>query len=185
MADDKSVMPSTFSGSDMDDAQVWFRNFENYCKYKDYNNAKSLALLKVLFVGYAAVWSDSLSQYVRDDYNRFILAFNERYKKPELLTLKSPKEIFSHKQDNSETVDDFIAHMRKLANQIDADERLTRYAIENGLKRHISAYVTQQKCESLDQLIDAARLAELTMVEPQSADNTVLSQLADKKCVMR
>ena len=185
MADDKNVMPSTFSGSGIDDAQMWLRHFENYCKYKDYNKVKALALLKVLFVGNAAIWLDSLPQDVRDDYNHFIVAFEERYKKPELLTLKSAKERFSRKQGNAETVDDFIAHMRKLANQIEADERLTRYAIQNGLKPHISAYVTQQKCESLDQLIDAARLAEITMPEPQSADNTVLSQSADMRQEMR
>jgi len=82
-----------------------------------------------LFVGNAAIWLDSLPQDVRDDHNRLIAAFDERYKKPELLTVKSAKEIFSRKQGSAETVDDFIAHMRKLANQIEADERLTRYAI--------------------------------------------------------
>ena len=51
MVEDKSVIPSSFSGKASDDGDVWLRHFRNYCAYKKYGDQKSLALLKVLLTG--------------------------------------------------------------------------------------------------------------------------------------
>ena len=59
--DEKSFSPTTFSGGLSDDADDWFRQFNNYCSYKGYNDNKQLALFKVWTIGLR----NSLSNYMR------------------------------------------------------------------------------------------------------------------------
>ena len=179
MAEERTVVPVAFSGKPDEDGDVWLRHFLNYCRYKDYTDAKSLALIKVLLAGNAAVWLDSLPNATLTDFNALQQAFNERYKTPEIIKFRSAKEIFSRRQQPNESCDDYIAHMRKLARQISADDKMTRYAVLNGLLPHISSFVTQRQPENMDRLLEAARLAELTNV-PKPPSETILSdQLAD------
>jgi len=172
-------MPTVFSGKPDEYGDAWLRHFLNYCRYKDYNADKSLALIRVLLAGNAALWFDSLPQATMTSFDALQQAFNERYKTPEIMKFRSAKEIFSRRQQPNESCDDFIAHMLKLARQINADDKMTRYAILNGLLPSIASFVTQQRPENIDRLLEAARLAELTN-PPKSATDTILSeQLAD------
>ena len=100
--EDKSVMPSPFHGKAGDDADSWLRHFTDYCQYREYTEAKSLALFKVLMAGMAADWLEGLSSDVLADYQRLIQAYNARYKTPDILKFKSAKEIFSRKQEEGE-----------------------------------------------------------------------------------
>jgi len=59
------------------------------------------------------------------------------------MRFRSAKEIFSRRQKEEESSDDFVSAMRKLVRNIQADEKLTILAILNGLKPSISSYVTQ------------------------------------------
>jgi len=62
---------------------------------------------------------------------------------------------------------------------VEVDEAMLRYAILNGLRPEIAAYVTQQKVTTMEQLLEAARVAELTAPNKGVTDNTILEQLAD------
>jgi len=109
------------------------------------------------------VWLDSLPAATTDDFDALKATFDERYKTPEIMKYKSAKLVFSQKQKDQQTVDDYIASMLKLAKTIDSDDKLTQYALLNGLKPNIAAYVTQQQPASIEALIQAARMAELTV----------------------
>ena len=52
--------------------------------------------------------------------------------------------------------------MQKLGRTIGAEERMTRYAILNGFRPALQPYVTQKQPDSMDALLQAARMAELT-----------------------
>ena len=56
---------------------------------------------------------------------------------------------------------------------------MLRYAILNGLRPEIAAYVTQQKVTTMEQLLEAARVAALTAPNKGVTNNTILEQLAD------
>jgi len=92
MADERNVTPPTFSGKPYEDGDAWIGHFLNYCRYREYNDAKSLTLSKVLLTGNAVVWLDSLPQDTVTSYDRLQQAFNERYKTPEILKYKSAKK---------------------------------------------------------------------------------------------
>ncbi len=184
MSEDRTIMPPTFGGTPSEDGDAWVRHFLNYCRYREYNNPKALALLKVLLTGSAAVWLEALPEETVNDYDQLRAAFDIRYKTPEIMKFRSAKEIFSKRQGATQSCDDYISEMRKLANNIQADEKMTRYAILNGLRSDIAAYVTQQKPKTMDELLEAARIAELTNPKPTS-DSVLSQQLADVQMEVR
>ena len=70
--------------------------------------------------------------------------------------------------------------MRKLGKDIEVDDKMLSYAIINGLKSHISAYVTQQKATTLDNILKNARIVELT-VPAEGSTNDLVEQIADMR----
>jgi len=68
---------------------------------------------------------------------------------------------------------------------IAADDKSTSYAILNGLKLHISMYVTQQKPETIQQILKAAKIAEITTPATMGVDTSLSEQLADVQLEVR
>jgi len=185
MAEDKSVIPPSFSGRVSDDGDVWLRHFRNYCAYKEYGDQKSLALLKVLLTGNAALWLDNLPRATLTDLGRLTEAFKERYEIPELMKFKSAKEIFSRRQQIGESVDDYAAAIRRLARIVQVDDKVTRYAILNGFLPHIAQHIVSMKPDSLEAVLEAARVAELTNPTKSATEEVLTEQLADVRAELK
>jgi len=77
-------------------------------------------------------------------------------------------------------VDNYTKAMRKLGREIEAESKMVMYAILSGLKSSISNYVTQKKTENLEQLTDAARLAELTNQDQMAEVKAEIRRLSSK-----
>ena len=177
MADEKDFRPAPFCGRAGEDGEEWMRHFLNYCSFKLMDDARRLALLKVLLAGNAAVWLDAqessrtpTGEPLLTTFAQFREAFENRYKTPDILKYKSAKEIFSRRQGDDESCDNFIEAMRKLGRLIGAEEKMVTYAILSGLRPNIANYVTRQNPQNLEQLTEAARVAELTQGTDQFAD---------------
>jgi len=182
MAEERSMNPVPFTGQAKDPgaAEEWLRHFINYCQYREYNDDRPKAVFKVLMVAAAGDWLESLSAATRDSWALLKEAFNSRYKAPDVVKFRSAKQIFSRKQGSDESVDQYYTQMRKLGKDIEVDDKMLSYAIINGLKSHISAYVTQQKATTLD-ILKNARIAELTAPAEGSTSDLLVEQLADTR----
>ena len=182
MADDK-FMPPIFHGRSDESGDEWLRHFQHFCLYKAFDGDKSLALMKVLLKGNAANWFDSLTATQTASFDALVTAFKTRYKPPDTMKFKSAKELYSHKQREDESAEDFIESMRKLGREIkegpEGDE-MSKYAILNGLRPNIATFVTQREPENLDDLVKSARLAELTYQDPLAQVKDEIRQLSAK-----
>jgi len=135
-------------------------------------------LFKVLNVGSAGNLLETLGENVRGDLYALQRAFNERYQTPEIVKYKTANEIFNRRQQEGENVDDYIASMRKLSKVIETDDKLTRYAILNGLRPVLASYVTQQKPDTMEALLEVARIAEITCTPANTSDSQLTEQMA-------
>ena len=137
-------------------------DFLNYCEYKGYDNAKKLALMKVLLIDDAATWLDSQPAEVTTAWEALKIAFLARYSIPEFMRFKGAKELFNMKQQLSQSCDDFLAQMQHAAKLVGADDKMLFYAALNCLRSDIAAFVTQKQPKDVKELLDTARVAELT-----------------------
>ena len=176
-SDMADINPPSFSGTALENGEMWMRHFTNFCEFKAHNDAKALSLFKVLMVGSAATWLDSLEEATRNDWDALKAAFLTRYMTADFLKYKSARELFNSKQGERST-DDYCAHMQKLAKQVGADDQMLRFAVLNGLRSDIAHYVTQKQPTDWKQLLEAARVGEMCSATQPQSDSVVTAQLA-------
>jgi len=134
----------------------------NYCEYKGYDNAKKLALMKVLLIDGDATWLDSQPADVMTAWEALKIAFLARNNIPEFMRFKGAKEMFNMKQQLSQSCVDFLAQMQHAAKLVGADDKMLFYAALNCLRSDIATFVTQKQPKDVKELLDTARVAELT-----------------------
>ena len=131
------------------------------------------------------MWFESLPVAATDTVEHLKGAFKECFLSPQIWKYKSAKEIFSRRQGPTETVDDFYTGVRKLARTINASEDMVIYALLSGFRGPIANFVTQNRPETVDKVLENARVAELTTQGSSSAENQLADQLDDIKIEMR
>ena len=149
------------------------------------SRSEKMQLFKVLMVKNAALWMDALTETVAGDLTQLIQSFEERYRTPQILKYRCSQELFNRRQKENESVDDFIAHLKKLSRTVEAGDKMTIMAIMNGLKPNINLYVMQQKPENLDALLQAPRVAEVTAPSEGPQEGILMQELAEMKTEMR
>jgi hypothetical protein len=184
-----NVPPPSFSGRSTDDAFAFMKAFERYVDWKGVSDDnRKRALFAVLLRDNAGAWYDTITDTDKASYTSLRAAFDKRYLSTDAVKRRSARDLFTKKQATSETVDDYVASVRRHALLIGANEEIVKYALLWGLKPHISAIVTQQRADTVEQIVEAARLAELTSdnTPAAAADNTIiLDEIADLKAEIR
>ena len=168
---ESTVVPQPFNGKSTEDPGNWLRHFENYCTYKGLTDVQKRNFFRVLMAGSAADWLENA--HIDDNnatFDNYKTLFETRYKVPEIMRFKWARELFSRPQGTDENVDDYVIQMQKLGKIVGINEEMLNYAILNGLKPHIANFVTQRAPRTIDELMAAARIAELTIPAPRDAD---------------
>ena len=183
-SDMADINPTAFSGIASENAEAWMRYFVNFCEFKAHAEAKMLALFKVLMVGSAATWLDSLPDDTRNNWEALKDAFLTRYTTAEFLNYKNARELFNSKQEDK-SVDDYCAHMQRIARQVGADDRMLRFSVLNGLRPDIANYVTQKQPTDWQSLLEAARVGEMCSTTHSQSDTVVTSKLSQMQDQLR
>ena len=173
---ESTVVPQLFYGKSTEDPGNWLRHCENYCTYKVLTDVKKTKFFRVLMAGSAADWLENAR--IDDNnatFNNYKTLFETRYKVPEIMRFKWARELFSRPQgtDENENVDDYvhvIIQMQKLGKIVGINDEMLNYVILYWLKPHIENFVTQRARRTIDELMAAARIAELTIPAPRDAD---------------
>jgi len=100
-----------------------------------------------------------------------------RYQPPDINKYQNARDIFSRTQEDGESVNLFIDKMQKSARLIVMSEHILKLAILNGLQLRLQNFVRQKEPKTLDDVISAARLAELTIPTENDIDATLHAKL--------
>jgi len=146
------------------------------CTYTNFTDVQARNLFRVMLTGSAADWFvtvifDEDCTTLDDFKEAFLLRY--RYRSPEVVKYKSACDIFSRKQEDGASVDSFIDKMQKNAQIVGMSGDTLQLAILNGLLLHLHNFVLQKEPKILQDLISAARLAELTIPAKKDTDTTL------------
>ena len=176
---DSALSPSNFYGEPKEDAITWLQQVEAWRAYKNFNNDRLTGLFPLLLKGQAYLWYQSLANGVKTDATQLVNSFKQRYEPTPLTKIQLVSEAWSRKQKHDESVDTYVAVLRKLQATIDVTKAVftdnnMRDAIKTGLKPSIRQYVLQQAPATLDATIEAARKAEQAAM-PMPGEEVTLS----------
>ena len=172
-------VPQFFYGEPKEDAITWLQQVEAWRAYKNFNNDRLTGLFPLLLKGQAYLWYQSLANGVKTDATQLVDSFKQRYEPTPLTKIQLVSEAWSRKQKHDESVDTYVAVLRKLQATIDSTKAVftdnnMRDAIKTGLKPSIRQYVLQQAPATLDATIEAARKAEQAAM-PMPGEEVTLS----------
>jgi hypothetical protein len=162
---DSAFSPQPFYGKSMDDdVSSWIRQFERYADFRALDDGTKLQLFKMLMKGQAAEWLNSSSTEDITDYDDLIAAFRERFALSDVQLCQKASRLWGREQSANETVDEYVADMRKAARQLQmTDDNMLRFAIMRGLRPAIRLHVLQSNSTTVDDAIKAARTAEAAL----------------------
>jgi hypothetical protein len=164
--------PPVFRGDNRLEAEEWLKHFNRYVKCKGMSKDEQLAFFPLSLGGSAQDWFDGLGE--TNSIDAVIAKFKEHFGKDRIDTVLRGKSIFSHEQKPGELTRDYVCTMRKLAKQLtNIDDETLYLATLRGLQPQIRRYVIQQGCKNLEDLLAAARAAELSV----DADGTDIGAL--------
>jgi len=172
---DSVIAPSTFNGKAGQDPSDWLRHFILYSTFKGYTADRQKSLFKVLLVDGAADWLEGQGFPAETSFNELKQAFEQRFKSPNVLKYKNAKEVFTKRQGLGQSVDDYVTDMIKIGKAIEISDQMLQFAVLNGLRPELATYVTQRQPENMTDLLQAARIAELTL--PASKDTELHSKV--------
>jgi hypothetical protein len=162
---DSAFSPQPFYGkSSDDDVASWVRQFERYATFRALDDSTKLQLFRMLMKGQAAEWLNSSSVEDISEYDDLIAAFRERFALSDVQLCQKASRLWGREQSATETVDEYVADMRKAARQLQmADDNMLRFAIMRGLRPAIRLHVLQSNSTTVDDAIKAARTAEAAL----------------------
>ena len=175
MAAERSLFPSRFSGAQEENAPEFLRRLKNYFSFNNVPAPEQLRLAKVMLTDVAQDWAEECDPQPAT-FAEWESQFRQHFIQPAVLRFRHAHDIFSKKQQPTESVDDYAIRMRSLAKRVDIDSMALLYAFVAGLKKNLSPHVMAQNPGTLEAAINAARIAEIAHCG-ESSD--VSSQLSD------
>ena len=119
---DSALSPSNFYGEPKEDAITWLQQVEAWRAYKNFNNDRLTGLFPLLLKGQAYLWYQSLANGVKTNAAQLVESFKRRYEPTPLTKIQLVSEAWSRKQKHDESVDTYVAVLRKLQATIDSHE---------------------------------------------------------------
>ena len=186
---DSDLMPPRFCGDQSVEAAEWIRDFLDYVAIRHVPESTAVILLRTRLTGAARRWMDGLPSGITlaDIVSKFRHRFGaQQGLRPELL-----REFWGRRQGPNEPSIEFIETMTCLARRIGIDhDELVRQVTMQGLRPELQRDVALQKPATMEELEDAAtvaernaRIAAATPRGPADADATV-AQLAELRQMM-
>ena len=178
--DDVSLAPPRFSGASRVDADAWLHRFVYYAEYKRLNDEQQIQLFKLLMSDAAADWMRALPREAMVSFKELAQRFSDRFIANAASKNANVAALWGRRQRTHETAEEFVTAMQRIAARIPVnDADLVRHAIVHGLKDDIRRFVLMSRCTSIEEVMEAARLAEATADDvPATADRAMLKQLA-------
>ena len=165
-----SFQPKPFTGTVGEDIESWLDGFERFLEYREMPTRKAVTLCKLLLQQGAADWL-ATADLKTGSYQELKAALIERFGRSAIVKHRTAQELFQRKQLPHESVDTYVAQMTKMGKSLGKlNDQMTMYAVMGGLKSHVATFVAQQQPKNMKELLDQARLAELT-APPQDMSN--------------
>ena len=148
-------------------------------EYKDIDDATLLKILPLILKCNSLSWYNSLTDTVRENMDQFKTAFQQRFYPSDVEKLRGFSEIWKRVQKPNESVDEFVTALQKIKRvyQNLSDENL-RSALTLGFLPHIKRHVIESNANTLDGILQAARVAEQAAAATSDDDQNMQTALS-------
>lgn len=158
---DSLIRPSVFNGYSSEDAQGHLDKFNLWTELREIqeDDIRKRQAFALLLRENALAWYKTLREDTINNWDALVHAFRERFTAPEMKMTQN-RDLMERKQAPSESVDEYMKQMQKLANSVGKPETDIVYTIIQGFKPAIRDKLLMSDITSYNQLERLARAAE-------------------------
>jgi len=155
--------PRPFRGLTEDNPEEWWDIFTAYVDARGLSATEKVNFFTAFLRDSAADWFRALQPTDRDTMTNIEKKFKEHYVPTAVERAFDAESVFSRSQKPREKVRDYVAIMQRLAARMEnVTPEILRMLIMRGFRPAIKRHVIQQATTTLDDVIKAARAAELS-----------------------
>jgi len=177
---DDKYSPPFFYGLSSEDAVEYVSYLERYAAYKHLTDAETLELPPVLPRDATSDFYDSLTEVQKQTWQDFKEAFLERFGCSAAQRWNDMKMLWSQSARPKVICQstDFVAHLTRLAKRLPTlDDGMLKYAVIRGFKPHIRTHVLQANVQTMTELLQAARIAEMAATANETTVSAAINEL--------
>jgi hypothetical protein len=167
---------STHSGVS---AEKWLEKFRRYVAFKKITEADQVQLFHLLMRDQAADWlaalPDARKMFIQDLMHEFM----KRHELSRVEKWRQTADLWKRKQAVDESVDDYVASMQAAARRINMAADSLIDAVIQGLLPQIRLHVLHTGADSIESILDAARVSEAAHAA-NTSQNTQVDKLTAK-----
>ncbi len=164
MASTDSLKIKPFSGEEGEDGRLWLKRFNQWLSLKTFkDDDQKKGSMEFHLIGKANDWHESLGSVDKKTYATLEAAFKKRYfPSADEQSLRLGR-LFASQQQPNEPVLDYLSGFIKEARYLEIDEAQILKAATAGLKRDIHKELVLAKPATLTDMIERARLVEISL----------------------
>ena len=181
---DSLLSPGSFGGLPNENAELFITRVKHFILYKRLPEQSAISAIALLLKGGARIWFDGLPESRRDTTEHLYEAFTQRYLISEGSQCIDFFELLEYRQSKSQTVEEYIELVEKIARRSDLNEKQVIYILLKGILPSIRTSVLQNS--NIDSLVDVkkhaihAEKASFLDFQLKSRDNGDLLKIAEK-----
>ena len=149
----------TFTGTQNQDAKLWLLLFSNLSKIYDWSDNEKLLQLP-FYLGDSALQWFYVNKVNDKTWHNAMKMFEQWFMPNQVEKISLREEFANLKQDNEESIEDYIQRVQVLASKISASEQDVFLTVIKGFGMHIRQYVFMKYPENMQELIDIAKIAQ-------------------------
>jgi len=171
---DATFAPPSFRGNETEDTNDWLSRFKKYASFRDMSDNDRLRLVAVFLRDTASEWWHNLNNTTKGDCGLFKTAFKTHFEDAGILKWKKVSDLWSRVQGPTESVNEYFTAVRKLARAFGVAGEEEQYTVQRGLKPQILARVIESQSTTVENVIEAARVAEAaqTVIDQATTSTT-------------
>ena len=157
--------------SNSNNAIIWLENFERLCAFKDIDEEKKLQLFPLYLTENTLQWYSSLAEDSTDTWEHLKSAFKQRYQPHSAEKWNNINKLYQVKQNNDETVEDYLQRVQLLGNQVKKTFEETRDLMINGFLPDIKRRVIMKDPTTYDELLKTAKETQVLFPIRETQDD--------------
>ena len=149
-----------YSGTRQGSAQIWMKDYERLARLKRWDDNTKALSLPLFLDGTARHWIDSVEDSVQDNWAELKAQFIDKHKLSQGEKIQKMDECDRRKQQDNESVEDYLMAMSKLARDIGESDDYIYMAAMRGINRKYKEQVIYQRPTTFSELLVAAKFVE-------------------------
>ena len=172
--------PPTFTGNPSEDVEKWLSYFNRFVACQRWTNEQILHILPLCLRGKAYTWFENQSDSLKESPIALLERFQAYFSPTSFDRMLETETVFNRTQKENESVRDYVqckVTLSKRLGNVEADTLKT--LMVRGFLPQIRGFVVQSldKCETLDDIIKFARVAETTASQPIKEMSSIRSEM--------